>query len=75
MKNNIRIIIQGSTEMGADFAERLEQICEKLSQEFKETIFGTPKVTCMSAAGDGRQTATIQFLTKDKVESEPQLLL
>ncbi|MEK6829118.1 MAG: hypothetical protein AABY15_03245 [Nanoarchaeota archaeon] len=68
MKNNIRIIVQDSTEPGAEFAKRLEKICEDPSKEFEETIIDFPNIHHMTTASDGRQTATIQFLTLEEGE-------
>lgn len=58
-KNNIRIIVQLLDETAQEFAERLEGICEDLGSEHKVE---TPKVSFLTSASDGRQTATIQFI-------------
>ena len=60
MKNHVRIIVQGGHQSAADFAIKLEDACQKLYDEFGET----PTITHMTSNHIGRQTATIQFITK-----------
>lgn len=63
MKTNIRIIVQNNEECAADFAERLEGICNDLAEEYKEHT-DSVSIKFMTTASDGRQTATIQFFTQ-----------
>jgi hypothetical protein len=65
MKNHIRIIVQGLNESSKDFARRLEEVCQELYDEFKDSLsFYAPSISFMTTASDGRQTATIQFATR-----------
>mgnify|MGYP003555102435 FL=1 len=68
-KNNIRMIVQGGGECAEDFAERLERNCNQLSKKYASKIKSVPTVV-MTSASDGRQTATIQFITKSKSKSK-----
>ncbi len=62
MKNNVRIIVQNLGETGAEYAKRLEEICEAIKIQESQKV--TPTIMFMTSASDGRQTATIQFFTK-----------
>ncbi len=68
-KNNIRMIVQGGGEVAHEFAKRLEMNCDKLQKKYASTIKSPPTVI-MTSASDGRQTATIQFITKRKRKSK-----
>lgn len=61
-KLNIRIIVQDYPESAGDFANRLETICNDILNVYSNTILAIPALT-MTTASDGRQTATIQFVT------------
>ena len=52
------MVVQSQNE----FAERLESICYDLSIEHKLNM---PPIVFLTSASDGRQTATLQFVTSD----------
>lgn len=63
-KTNVRMVVQETDECAADFAQSLEKICHDLSIKYKDKISGVPFIVT-SASNDGRQTATIQFVTTE----------
>ena len=63
-KNNIRMVVQSQDETAKEFAERLESICFDLSIEHKEKL-NMPPIVFLTSASDGRQTATLQFVTTE----------
>jgi hypothetical protein len=63
-KNNIRMFVQERNEPAHEFAERLETICYDLSIEYKDKL-QPPPIVFLTSASDGRQTATIQFITNE----------
>jgi hypothetical protein len=70
-KNNIRMVVQSQCETAHEFAERLESICYDLSVKHKDKLH-MPPIVFLTSASDGRQTATLQFVTTetDKTKQE-----
>lgn len=64
LKNNIRMVVQSQNETAKEFAERLESICYDLSIEHKDKL-NMPPIVFLTSASDGRQTATLQFVTSE----------
>ncbi len=58
------MVVQYPGECAADFAKRLENMCQNLSIEFEDKI-QMPPVIFLTSASDGRQTATLQFITNE----------
>ena len=63
-KTNIRIVVQSQNETAKEFAERLESICYDLTIEHKDKV-NMPPMLFMTSTSSGRQTATIQFITRE----------
>lgn len=61
-KNNIRMIVQSIDENAKEFGKRIEDYCYEISLEFKEEL-NMPPIVFLTSAADGRQTATLQFIT------------
>lgn len=72
-KNNIRIVVQGLSEQSYEFSERIESVFEHDKEQFGDMLITPPTVTHMTASSDGRQTATIQFLTQDLPKTKEEL--
>jgi inhibitor of KinA sporulation pathway (predicted exonuclease) len=60
-RTKLKIVVQGPVESGAEFAERLEEICIELQKQFPRMNGGAP-IIIPTSASDGRQTANIQFM-------------
>ena len=58
------MVVQSQDETAKEFAERLESICFDLSIEHKEKL-NMPPIVFLTSASDGRQTATLQFVTTE----------
>lgn len=63
-KNNIRMVVQSVGEVASEFAARLEGICSDLSVKHKDKL-NMPPIVFLTSASDGRQTATLQFVTDE----------
>lgn len=71
-KNNIRMVVQFPNETAKEFAKRLETICYDLSIEHKDKL-NVPPTVLLTSAGDGRQTATLQFITAETDKTKEPL--
>lgn len=58
------MVVQEGYEPASEFANRLEKICYDLSIIHKDKITMSP-IVFLTSASDGRQTATIQFVTNE----------
>lgn len=63
-KKNIRMVVQSQNETAQEFAERLESICNDLSVKYKDKM-NMPPIVFLTSASNGRQTATLQFITSE----------
>jgi len=72
MKTHIRMVVQEKFEPATIFAERLEAYCDHLKKDTsiftsKVKFIKQPSIVAVTSASDGRQTATIQFITEDTI--------
>jgi len=58
------MVVQSINETAQEFAERLESICYDLSIEHKDKLH-TPPIVFLTSGSEGRQTATLQFITTE----------
>ena len=61
-KLNVRMYVQYNNESAAMFAKRLEDLCEAIVLDNQMSLNGLPTIS-LTSDGNGRQTATIQYIT------------